>query len=146
MSAPKKRKAPETKKKPATKGKSIVPRKPDGKIDWPRYNEALKERGNIRIWIDKDALDGWIEIGPDVKTRGGQRVYSDTAIGCVLTLRSVFHLTLRQAEKFCRSILGCMGADVPAPDYSTLSRRRSEERRVGKECASMCRSRWSPYH
>src|SRR3546814_3671667 len=23
---------------------------------------------------------------------------------------------------------------------------RSEERRVGKECVSMCRSRWSPYH
>ena len=27
-----------------------------------------------------------------------------------------------------------------------LSLSRSEERRVGKECASMCRSRWSPYH
>src|SRR3546814_11826217 len=27
-----------------------------------------------------------------------------------------------------------------------LSRRRSEERRVGKECVSTCRSRWSPYH
>src|SRR3546814_8379794 len=26
------------------------------------------------------------------------------------------------------------------------SRRRSEERRVGKECVSTCRSRWSPYH
>ena len=25
-------------------------------------------------------------------------------------------------------------------------KKRSEERRVGKECASMCRSRWSPYH
>src|SRR3546814_15393213 len=24
--------------------------------------------------------------------------------------------------------------------------RRSEERRVGKECVSKCRSRWSPYH
>src|SRR3546814_5036108 len=24
--------------------------------------------------------------------------------------------------------------------------RRSEERRVGKECVSRCRSRWSPYH
>ena len=24
--------------------------------------------------------------------------------------------------------------------------RRSEERRVGKECALLCRSRWSPYH
>src|SRR3546814_12582327 len=25
-------------------------------------------------------------------------------------------------------------------------RRRSEERRVGKECVSTCRSRWSTYH
>src|SRR3546814_13418923 len=29
-------------------------------------------------------------------------------------------------------------------EYSLLS--RSEERRVGKECVSTCRSRWSPYH
>src|SRR3546814_11438411 len=31
---------------------------------------------------------------------------------------------------------------------SRLSKRRgrSEERRVGKECVSTCRSRWSPYH
>ena len=26
------------------------------------------------------------------------------------------------------------------------SRARSEERRVGKECLRLCRSRWSPYH
>ena len=26
------------------------------------------------------------------------------------------------------------------------TRMRSEERRVGKECSSPCRSRWSPYH
>src|SRR3546814_14807251 len=26
------------------------------------------------------------------------------------------------------------------------STHRSEERRVGKECVSTCRSRWSPYH
>ena len=24
--------------------------------------------------------------------------------------------------------------------------KRSEERRVGKECIAVCRSRWSPYH
>src|SRR3546814_20646663 len=30
---------------------------------------------------------------------------------------------------------------LPAPASS-----RSEERRVGKECVSTCRSRWSPYH
>src|SRR3546814_19136938 len=29
-------------------------------------------------------------------------------------------------------------------EYTLLS--RSEERRVGKECVSKCRSRWSPYH
>src|SRR3546814_1818637 len=29
---------------------------------------------------------------------------------------------------------------------SPLDRNRSEERRVGKECVSTCRSRWSPYH
>ena len=28
----------------------------------------------------------------------------------------------------------------------TLYDCRSEERRVGKECTSWCRSRWSPYH
>src|SRR3546814_13540456 len=27
-----------------------------------------------------------------------------------------------------------------------INRERSEERRVGKECVSTCRSRWSPYH
>src|SRR3546814_8125553 len=27
-----------------------------------------------------------------------------------------------------------------------LLNHRSEERRVGKECVSTCRSRWSPYH
>src|SRR3546814_10703873 len=34
------------------------------------------------------------------------------------------------------------------PAWSTMVRasQRSEERRVGKECVSTCRSRWSPYH
>src|SRR3546814_13478996 len=35
---------------------------------------------------------------------------------------------------------GAVGAFIA----STQS--RSEERRVGKECVSTCRSRWSPYH
>ena len=33
-----------------------------------------------------------------------------------------------------------LGMDVRKP------RLRSEERRVGKECYALCRSRWSPYH
>src|SRR3546814_8413649 len=39
---------------------------------------------------------------------------------------------------------------VPTRARATLNpfsgRSRSEERRVGKECVSTCRSRWSPYH
>src|SRR3546814_17035754 len=37
----------------------------------------------------------------------------------------------------------------PADDAALADRlvaKRSEERRVGKECASTCRSRWSTYH
>src|SRR3546814_12302696 len=34
---------------------------------------------------------------------------------------------------------------IPHADNS-LHPIRSEERRVGKECVSTCRSRWSPYH
>src|SRR3546814_3294144 len=35
------------------------------------------------------------------------------------------------------------GTDRRPPARSAV--RRSEERRVGKECVSTCRSRWSPY-
>src|SRR3546814_12732975 len=37
------------------------------------------------------------------------------------------------------------GYKVPGPAVPNASE-RSEERRVGKECVSTCRSRWSPYH
>ena len=40
-----------------------------------------------------------------------------------------------------------LGGVNDQPSHATmLAQLRSEERRVGKECASMCRSRWSPYH
>src|SRR3546814_10344535 len=32
------------------------------------------------------------------------------------------------------------------PHAARLAQGRSEERRVGKECVSTCRSQWSPYH
>ena len=34
----------------------------------------------------------------------------------------------------------------PCPVLPAPSPPRSEERRVGKECLRLCRSRWSPYH
>src|SRR3546814_11683802 len=38
------------------------------------------------------------------------------------------------------------GADSEPTFDRDYGRERSEERRVGKECVSTCRSRWSPYH
>ena len=52
-------------------------------------------------------------------------------------------------DKCTSKVLG-LGKVVVTPDIKLvdvmLVETRSEERRVGKECASMCRSRWSPYH
>src|SRR3546814_14620357 len=63
------------------------------------------------------------------------------------------------SRRFRRRCRGCAGAGMGpvlvhldnAADLSHaqclgFSRQRSEERRVGKECVSTCRSRWSPYH
>ena len=42
--------------------------------------------------------------------------------------------------------------EIKDKDYSleavpeSARKGRSEERRVGKECLRLCRSRWSPYH
>src|SRR3546814_14579893 len=39
-----------------------------------------------------------------------------------------------------------MGAERFLGEFADPAKCRSEERRVGKECVSTCRSRWSPYH
>src|SRR3546814_11234721 len=47
------------------------------------------------------------------------------------------------------SIVNPTGSRTALPEPRGLSAARigrSEERRVGKECVSTCRSRWSPYH
>src|SRR3546814_11889664 len=40
----------------------------------------------------------------------------------------------------------CLNALFQCHCGCRTARTRSEERRVGKECVSTCRSRWSPYH
>src|SRR3546814_11132725 len=42
---------------------------------------------------------------------------------------------------------GAMKGEADYYEYANSAyMKRSEERRVGKECVSTCRSRWSPYH
>ena len=38
------------------------------------------------------------------------------------------------------------GTPLVLAKEEAAQRERSEERRVGKECYALCRSRWSPYH
>src|SRR3546814_12351587 len=57
----------------------------------------------------------------------------------------------RQALQFLCHACGEFSPSCPAleshsDEFAVLQRMRSEERRVGKECVSTCRSRWSPYH
>ena len=47
-------------------------------------------------------------------------------------------------ERTPRMLIGTTVMAVAA--WLTVIVGRSEERRVGKECVSLCRSRWSPYH
>src|SRR3546814_14850106 len=54
----------------------------------------------------------------------------------------------RTMERRVRSWRALQGPDrdVIFRQVHEPGRMRSEERRVGKECVSKCRSRWSPYH
>ena len=42
--------------------------------------------------------------------------------------------------------MGSMPGGGVGSDHEPFLEKRSEERRVGKECSLQCRSRWSPYH
>ena len=89
--------------------------------NWPAYDRALVQRGDVTLWLTPEAIAKWEAAG--VGKRGGQLQYSDVAIETALTLRLLFHLPLRQTEGFLRSIFEMLGLDLSAPDHTTLSRR-----------------------
>ena len=89
--------------------------------NWPAYDRALVQRGDITVWLAPDAVATWEPVG--VGARGEQRQYSDLAIETALTLRLIFHLPLRQTEGFLTSIFRMLGLALSAPGHTTLSRR-----------------------
>src|SRR3546814_1520377 len=69
-------------------------------------------------------------------------------VACLITAEAVDAQLVRPHQEICTwglretdQLLGGEGR-LQRPSSS----QRSEERRVGKECVSTCRSRWSPYH
>ena len=95
--------------------------------NWKAYNAALKARGDLTIWLDKDMQ--WL-AAPSGK-RGRNHTFSDAAIQFCLTIKCLFGLPLRQTLGLVQSLLRMAGLPWTAPDYSTVCRRqRSLEVRV----------------
>ena len=103
--------------------------------NWPEYERALVQRGDITLWLSAGATDAWTP-SPSGR-RGAARKFSDLAIETALTLRLVFGLPLRQAEGFLRSVLSVMRVDLEASDHTTLSRR-------SQDLAIACHARREP--
>ncbi len=92
--------------------------------NWPEYEAGLRQRGDLTVWLSKDAINSWRE--PPSGKPGGQRTYADIAIEATLTIRMIFHLPLRQTEGFLGSLARMLEIDLPIPDHTTLSRRLKE--------------------
>lgn len=89
--------------------------------NWKSYNEALRRRGSLLIWLEKDMV--W--LAPKVGLRSGRPpVFSDSAVQFCLMVKVLFGLPLRQTTGMVASILSMAGLDWPVPDFSTLSRRQ----------------------
>lgn len=91
--------------------------------NWPEYNEALRQRGNITFWFSEEAVEQWQPTRDDYSGRGRPRTYSEVAIETGIVIRQVYHLALRQTQGFLNSLATLMGLTIPIPDYTTLSKR-----------------------
>ena len=89
--------------------------------NWPAYDRALVQRGDVTLWLSPDAVKAW---RPKPSQRpGAPRRFSDLAIETAVAIRLVYGLPFRQAEGFLRSLLTLMATGLEAPDHTTLSRR-----------------------
>ena len=88
--------------------------------NWSAYNAALRKRGSLLIWLDKE-MD-W--HAPHEGRAGRPPVFSNVAIQFCLSIKVLFKLPLRQTAGMVASLLHLAGLDWPVPDYSTLCRRQ----------------------
>lgn len=90
--------------------------------NWSSYNQALKERGSLNIWICEELLNNWHYQGE--RQQGAQYQYSDTCIltGCLV--KEIYHLPYRQTQGFLESLVKLLNWKVKVPHYTVLNRRR----------------------
>lgn len=90
--------------------------------NWGEYNRSLINRGSITFWFEEKAVQKWYVVERTGKP-GRSNTYSDDAIRCGLTIRTVFHTALRALQGFIQSILKLLGLDCTCPHYSVFCRR-----------------------
>src|SRR3546814_12777646 len=75
---------------------------------------------------------------------------SDVCSSDLIECPAASRISIRTVSPGCmKRVLGAPSRIVSIMRISAMQlypAPRSEERRVGKECVSTCRSRWSPYH
>ena len=91
--------------------------------DWSHYNESLKNRGDVTIWLSEDVINQWYEQGRIYDGTGTPNLYTDMSILTVHEIRQVFKLPLRQCEGFINSLFKLMNIDLQCPSYSVMSKR-----------------------
>lgn len=96
-----------------------IPRARYKVVNWPEYDKALQQRGNLTVWVMPEALAAWYP--PHTGQRGRPRDDADLAIGGHL-LRLAFGQPWRQTEGLLRSLVTLLGLDVCVPDHPTFSR------------------------
>lgn len=94
--------------------------------NYAEYNQSLRDRGRIDIWIFDEIMDDWQSEQRIYDGTGSSPKYPDSTIMACHYLRLIFKLPLRQTQGFVDSILKKMGyLDFTCPDYSSLSKRLS---------------------
>ena len=90
-------------------------------LNWPKYNNHLVSRGDIRLFVSKERLTSW--FAPREGKNGRPKTYSNDAILLALTILTLYKLNYRSAEGFIRGLFALMKIALPVPDYTTLCRR-----------------------
>ena len=89
--------------------------------NWSSYNEALRRRGSLLVWLDREME--W--LAPRRGRPGRPETFSDAAIQFCLSIKVLFGLALRQTIGMVTSLLKMAGLQHwPVPDFSTLCRRQ----------------------
>jgi transposase len=100
--------------------------------NWKAYNEELKRRGAINIYISKESWDTELEKMNKNKV-GRPFSYPNILIYLATVIRFLLHLQYRQEEGFLKELSQKFGAIPGVPIYTQLCRRINSVMKISKQ-------------